>query len=206
MICLAREPGTPIASFFVTMRKTRKNGGLLTSAVMTWAVAGAAAQLWQHDALADHAINAFAVAKEINSNFVNYDARLTDDCRFDENDPLDIYWMSPEKDGSFRRDGLNFIEKMLYGVNISHQDPHVLVGEVKAVEKKGLKLPFRIVATRQGNGCSVRTYVSGHPLPHEITLSSLFLKKFSGSSPKQMAINGTDNQTRKYTSYTVDLG
>lgn len=151
-------------------------------------------------------INAFSVAKEINNSYVNYDVRLTSDCRIDVDDPLELYWVTPDGKGGMRKDGLNFIEKFLYGVDVKKKDPQVLVGEVKALERHNISLPLRIEAYKKGDSCYVRTVLSGPKIPRELTVSTLYLKSYSGSTPKQIAVSGTDTETNQFRRYIVDLG
>ena len=77
---------------------------------------------------------------------------------------------------------------------------------IKALERHGIKLPVRIEAYKKGNSCYVRAFVSGKGIPNEVAISSLYLKSYSGFTPKQIAISGLDSQTSQFKRYVVDLG
>lgn len=158
------------------------------------------------DAPFTQAVHAFSVAKETNQSYVSYDAKLTQDCSFNEKDPLELYWMTPLGKGHFRRDDLNFIENKLYGMDVQKTEPHLLVGEVKALRGHDVKLTVRIVTYKKGQSCSVRTTVQGPAIPNELVIHSIFLKSYSGSTPKQIAVSGLDSKTRRKKSYDLNVG
>lgn len=151
-------------------------------------------------------VHAFSVAKEINQSYVSYDAKLTGDCSFDQKDPLELYWMTPLGKGHFRRDDLNFIENKLYGMDVQKAEPHLVVGEVKALQHHDVKLTVRITSYKKGQRCLVRTTVQGPSIPNELVIQSLFLKNYSGSTPKQIVVSGVDNKTQQKKSYDLNVG
>lgn len=154
----------------------------------------------------DRPVHVFSVAKEINNSYVSYDVRLTEDCRIDEKDPLALYWVTPLPSGGTRIDGLNFVEKGLYGMDVQKTGPHLLIGEVKALKSRGVRLSVHITADRQGNRCVARATVSGPSIPEAVVIHSLFLKHYSGATPKQVVVSGLDSKTRQSKSYALNVG
>jgi len=150
-------------------------------------------------------VHAFSVAKEINQSYVSYDVRLTPTCQIDTKDPLDLKWVTPLKGGSSRRDGLNFIEKNLYGLDIEKTKPTSIQGQVKAVKRQGVTLVVQIIAKKSSNRCLVETRISGTKLPSDVIVDSLFLQRFSGNTPTQVAVKGRDTDSGNPVKYVLDL-
>ncbi len=151
-------------------------------------------------------VHAFSIGKETNNSVVSYDVKMTRDCRIDKDDPLDINWLTPLPNGGVRKDGLNLIEKSLYGMDVEHVDPASLQGEVKAMKSRGVKLTIDIVPVRSSGRCTVKTFVAGSKLPSEVAVSSLFLQRFDGQKPSQVAVRGYDSSNGKPVQYVVDFG
>jgi hypothetical protein len=109
------------------------------------------------------------------------------------------------KGGSSKRDGLNFIEKALYGIDVKQAKPTSLEGEVKAMKSQGITLVVYIIAKKASNRCLVETRISGSKLPSDVIVDSLYLQRFSGDKPTQVAVRGRASDTGKPVKYIIDL-
>jgi hypothetical protein len=162
--------------------------------------------LLSNTCFADQVRPAFAISKDINSNVVQYDVNLTDDCQFKNRNPFNIYWARSGSLDTKDRDKLNFIEKALYGVDVREFDSHQLTGEIKALQKRRIKVQLRMVAMKEGGSCTIKTYASGAQLPKEIELSSIRLEKFEGETPKQLALKAKEENKVSQNTYIIGLG
>ena len=145
------------------------------------------ALLIPHESSAANTAPLFFLERNINTNYVQYDVKLTADGSIDKQDPIDAYWIMRAKDG--RREGLTRLErKLAYGYETRIDDRGNVWVTLVAHRERPLKL------ARVGNGIRAETQIAGR----RAYLSRLYVQvREGGLIPivEYVDIYGTDVRT-----------
>lgn len=149
--------------------------------------------------------HAFFISKDQNQNLVQYDARIRNDCTFDEDDPLAIYWLVFAKEAKYQREALSFIEKGIYGVDFQLRKPREIIGDIRILKSRRIDLSFRIALSREMDHCTARSSVFGRKISAEMSFSRIELRNFSGQSPRELVIVGEKSASGEPETLTLNF-